>query len=107
MEVVAQSLRQGILRGISDGSFKDEHGTASFSLVGETSTMDGSHVTPGDPRDQSAYRSELSGIYAQVFSAYTLALQFGITEGSMTLGCDGESALYQCFLRPQDVTTST
>jgi hypothetical protein len=104
---LAQSLRNGSLRGISDGSFKDEHGTASFSLVGESSTMDGSHVTPGDPRDQSAYRSELSGIYAQVFSAYTLALQFGITDGSMTLGCDGESALYQCFLRPQDVTTSS
>lgn len=104
---LAEELKQGTLRGISDGSFKDEHGTASFRLVGgDTTSMYGDHTTPGHPQDQSAFRSELSGIYGQVLLTYTLAQQFKVTHGKVTVGCDGESALYQCFLKSQDLNAS-
>jgi hypothetical protein len=55
------------LQGVSDGSYKDHFGTAAFILViadDSATCIRGRVVTPGDPEDHNAYRSELAGIYA-------------------------------------------
>ena len=53
------------LQAVSDGSYKDQHGTASWriSITGECDYLIGAAVVPGPSEIQSAYRSELLGLY--------------------------------------------
>jgi hypothetical protein len=86
---------------VSDGSFKDLHGAASIVLEGvRYGTRVGTSVTvPGDPAVQCAYRSEAAGILAAIQLVNALAQYFGLSQGQCTLGCDGQSALNQCFFQ--------
>lgn len=59
--------------------------------------MTGVNVTPGNPSDQSAFWSELSGIYGFVTAVSVLCQVFQVTSGSITVACDGESALDYVF----------
>ena len=54
--------------GVSDGSFKDEGGTAAWIIENEAATqwIMGTVEVSGYGSDQSAYRSKLAGIYAMV-----------------------------------------
>ena len=85
--------------GISDGSFKDGKGTAHWILriQGEAqSDLEGDCWIPGDPSDQSAYRSELGGVYGMLCFLRLLCDFFGISElPLLSLGCDGDSAVWQ------------
>jgi hypothetical protein len=86
------------LRGVSDGSFKEKFGTASFILLpAEDSRLSirGRLVTPGSPEDQNAYRSELSGIYALTVMIWAVSTYFNVPSGHMEIACDGKSALQQ------------
>jgi hypothetical protein len=57
------------LSAVSDGSFKEKHGTAAWMIcVSETCVIRGRTITPGLPSDQSAYRSELIGLYGIVYT---------------------------------------
>jgi hypothetical protein len=58
--ILATLIQQESCIAVSDGSFKDQHGTASWVMEAETSCgrILGDCVTPGNPSDQSAYRSE-------------------------------------------------
>ena len=94
-KAVAESIKNGCCIAISDGSFKDEFGTASWIVQGEDEfgSLEGSLVTPGNPEDQSAYRSELAGLYGIAAIVNLLCQYHKITEGSITIGCDGLQAL--------------
>ncbi|CAJ1953157.1 unnamed protein product [Cylindrotheca closterium] len=65
-QVLLEALEKGKLWVISNGSFKQQVGTAAVQLR----TRPGGHViwikcrTPGKREDQSAYRSELIGLLA-------------------------------------------
>ena len=51
-------------------------------------------VTPGNPEDQSAYQSELAGLYGIAAIVNLLCQYHKITEGSVNIGCgDGLQAL--------------
>ncbi len=54
-------------------------------------------TVPGTAKDQSAYRSELAGLYCILLGAKQLCEFFNITQGSIELGCDGQSALDKAF----------
>jgi hypothetical protein len=57
--------------------------------------LDGDNWVPGTPTDQSAYRSELTGI-AGILSIVVIIIQhYDITKGSITIALDGYSALDQ------------
>jgi hypothetical protein len=85
--------RSGAIQAVSDGSFKSQHGTAAWMIViSSECVIYGSTVAPGDPSDQSAYRSELTGLYGIAMSIRYLELHFDF-RGSVTIGCDGLSAL--------------
>ena len=60
-------------------------------------------VTPGFNSDQSAYRSEISGLYEMVMIIKAIAKVWNLKEGGVTLGCNGKGALHQA-LSTQDVT---
>jgi hypothetical protein len=86
--------RQSLI-AVSDGSFKNGHGTAAWILYfSDSCNCVGRVVVPEEAHDQSAYRSELTGLYATAISVRLLERRFGII-GSVTMGCDGLSALQQ------------
>ncbi len=53
---------------MSDGFFKDRFGTAAYGI--ETNSSDGRMIgkviAPGNESDQSAFKSELSGIFSML-----------------------------------------
>jgi hypothetical protein len=54
------------------------------------------NVTPGDPSDQSASRSEVSGLLGMATMIRELCKFHHIIAGTVQFGCDGLSALSQC-----------
>jgi hypothetical protein len=50
-------------------------------------------ITPGNPEDQSASRSELAGLFGIATIVYLLCQYRDITEGTVTIDCDGLQAL--------------
>jgi Zn-finger nucleic acid-binding protein len=83
------------LVGVSDGSFKNKHGTAAWILkISEDRYIHGGAIAPGPPESQCAYRSELTGLYGIAFTIWYLETNLGWTS-NITVGCDGLSALQQ------------
>jgi hypothetical protein len=83
------------LVAVSDGSFKQGHGTAAWIIYfSDTCSCVGRVVVPGTPEDHSAYRSELTGLYAIAASILFIERRFGFS-GPVTVGCDGLSVLHQ------------
>jgi hypothetical protein len=92
---LAPAIVQGDAIVVSDGSYQDTYGTASWVLEGVDSKgcLVGNVIVPGNKRDQSAYRSELTGIYAILLMVSKLCHYYNINQGTIELGCDGKSAL--------------
>jgi hypothetical protein len=91
IEAIVQAIRSGTCSCITDGSYKDHHGTAAWKIIDLDNldhSIEGQVVTPGHPYQQEAYRSELSGLYASVAVINALTDFFSIMEGSITLACD-------------------
>lgn len=106
IEVITSGLTANIL-AVSDGSFKDNYGAAAWT-IGTLELHDilhGKVVCPGAAKDQSAYRSELTGLYAMMTVLHHLCLFNGIEESYVELGCDGASALSTIFDRDPVLTT--
>ncbi len=81
----------------SDGSFKDNKGTLAWVIKGEESRLVGYNWVPGEPLEQSAYRSELAGLLAAVTIVDELSSFNNIIAGKVTVGCDNISALDLAF----------
>ncbi len=94
---IAAALQARSCIGVSDGSFKDKFGTASWVLLGGGHRLTGDLVVPGHPDDQSSYRSELAGLYVMILMVHDICLQYGLMDGGIEIGCDGQEALYRCF----------
>ncbi len=61
---IAQSIAKGSAIAISNGSYKDGHGTVSWTIQDEAGhSVDGNVVCPGLAQDMSLYRSELVDLY--------------------------------------------
>jgi hypothetical protein len=102
-ESIVQSIRHGTCSCITDGSFKDKHGTAAWKILDldkPEHVMEGQVITPGFPHQQDAYRSELSGLYASVLAINALVTYYHVTEGAITLACDNISALRMASYDP-------
>jgi hypothetical protein len=95
LESIVQSIRTGTCSCVTDGSYKDHHGTAAWKIIDlekPDHCVEGQLVSPGSPSQQDAYRSELSGLYASIAVINALAEYFQITDGAITLACDNISA---------------
>ena len=93
---VAQAIRQGTAIAVSDGSFKDAIGSAGFVLEGSMYAHHrilGDCMVSGYGEDQSAYRSELCGLLGIMYSLRELCHHHHIQSGSITVACDGLSAI--------------
>jgi hypothetical protein len=65
--------------------------------IDQAGLIKGAVVVPGTAKDQSAYRSELAGIYSIMVAITKLCNFFDIQQGAIELGCDGQSALDKAF----------
>jgi hypothetical protein len=84
---------------VSDRSFKEAFGTAGFVLERGSSDLRilGVNVSLGGLVAQSSYQSEISGLCIIIFMVNLECQSFGITTGSVTVGCDGFLALKSVF----------
>jgi hypothetical protein len=83
---------------VSDGAFKDGRGTADFVLEDsehpcEDSRAIGVNTVPGSLDDNSAYRSEISGVSGVVSTVNCVCKAYGVTKGSIEVGLDGDQAM--------------
>jgi hypothetical protein len=99
-----ESLLHGDNRSISNGSFGDFFTSSGFSVVCDTTNvyLKGANIPPGFQKGQSPYRGELAGLYALIFVITSiLEWKYGSEarnfNGMVNVGCDGLSALQQCF----------
>jgi hypothetical protein len=86
----------GTLIAVSDGSYKAGYGTASWIIcdpTDETTFIAGKAIAPGTIEQQSAFRSELVGLYGIALFLYAMQEYVGVSTCSVTIGCDGLSAL--------------
>ena len=101
-----QATKQSFINvlAVSDGSFKNSHGTASWriSLRGQEDYFIGSTISPGSTSCQSAYRSELTGIYGICLTLWAMQRYFGCMIFA-EIGCDGLSALNTCQVRSDTI----
>ena len=101
-------LVRGDLVGVSDGSFHPKHRTGSMGWCLATKqgriVLKGGGLIPGDKSIQGSYRSEAGGLLALVTVIQALEKHHGgvIPVYSMTLACDGESALYRSLTGGRD-----
>ena len=92
---VAAALLRRDARAVSDGSYKEGHGTSAFVLHGDRpdKAIRGANVVPGSTAEQCAYRSELCGVVGILTVVEALCEQYGLTEGRIEIGLDGESVI--------------
>ena len=104
---MASKIIQGKGRCACDGSVKDALGTAAaiFMDVKEEEEYKVRNRTPGSDEEIHSYRSELCGILPNIIMINSIAKAHDIQEGTVTVGCDNESALWTA-LGDGDVSTS-
>ena len=88
---------------VSDGSYFDEFpiGSAEWILLSEDNSefIVGSGLCPGNPSQLNAYCSELRGLLGISTAMWALEQTLGPKPTSVIVGCDGKTALNQCFNR--------
>ena len=100
MDLVVSALQAHSLVGVSDGSYASGFGTAAWIWSDRRHPelqWKGAHIVPGSASKQSAYRSELSGLYGLGTMLRLLCEYYSISTGSVEVGCDGQSALSEMF----------
>ena len=96
LEKIGQSIKEGSLKVVSDGSYLDTHkvGTAAWMLeTPEGISTSGRMIIPGNEQAQGSYRSELGGIYGGLSHVALISKHLKIDKGKITLGCDGLGAV--------------
>ena len=86
---------------LSDGSYKNGYGAAAWVLEGDNKhgRISGAAIVPGEGVDHSSYRSEVTGLYCIILIITRLVEYHKVEEGTITVGCDGQSALVTVFSR--------
>lgn len=84
---------------VSDGSLKNEHGTAAWKIESENSIkrIVGLTFVSSFPIDQSAYISELAGLYSIIRVITIIVEVWQMEVSAVTIICDGLSALDKSF----------
>ena len=110
LQALLDGIRNHTAVCVTDGSYKNDLGTAAFILLANLQDRDDPftcvNCTPGLPTDMDAYRAELGGIYGSIATINMLATAFNIQDGSIILGCDCLSAI-QNILRQNNPPPKT
>jgi len=107
-EELGEDIWQGLAVAVSDSSFQLGNGAAAWTIEGATATnrIKGAICTPSSGNDQSAYCSELIGLWGILYSLKRFTEVNHITQGQVLIACDGISALQKtqtdAMAKPQD-----
>ena len=77
-------------------SSKEKWETSAIIIEGHKSSLHGisaSSTTPGHPKDQEAYRGELSGLLHTVMIVESQCDKYNIKEGEITAACNGINSI--------------
>ena len=99
-EEIAVSIESGDGKCMSDGSLKDDFGTAAYVplRVSEPNRYIRRTDVPGENDERSSYRSELCGILGNIIIYNAISALHGIEEPcEIEVGCDNETALWNSF----------
>ena len=97
---IAENIVTGNGKCMSDGSLKDDFGTAAYVPLrtAEENRYIGRTDVPGEDDEQSSYRSELCGILGNIIVYNAICILHGIDEPcEIEVGCDNETALWNSF----------
>jgi len=80
---ITDAVRHGLCEAVSDGSYKDGSGTAAWMIQDMLSkqVLSGTTIIPGHTSDQSAYQSELGGIFSIVTMIHNICNYYNISKG--------------------------
>ena len=108
IDEIIEDIRNGTELGVSNGSFKNLFGTASWVIENASGSQRilGNVLIPGFKSDQSAYRSEIGGIYGLVLVVELTKEMWNLDKGAIIIGCDGINDLYQALDVAYNPTTS-
>ena len=103
--ILSDAIRNKKAFALTDGSYKVK-GSAGYSITDfKGNAIKGACRVPGQPQDQSSYRSELAGILATLYKVLVLCQRHNITNGHITVACDntaaGQSINQQFYPNPQ------
>jgi hypothetical protein len=69
--------------------------------------LTGQLLVPGQPADQSAFRSELAGLYTMITLVNSLVDYYEVRNGTVELACDGIQALEYVFDTKKSITAAS
>ena len=105
---LAAKIIQGEAIAVSDGSSDAGWATSAFIITPRhqkaaktTPPLTGRNIVPGHINDLHSYRAELGGVMGIVTALTLLCKLHHITQGSIEIGLDGDSAL-QAVMRDED-----
>jgi len=108
-EQLAEAIHKEIAIAVSNGSFQSQQGAAAWMIEGynKNNQILGKGSTPGLPADQSAYHSELFGLWGIFKALQQFCQEIKIQSGHVWVTCNGLSALQQAQSRkPVDPVAS-
>ena len=91
---IADSIRNGDARVVTDGSFKDKKGAAAVKVYAGTRTtkcITAVAWAPGQAHKQNAYRSKLTGIDCALAIIKALVDQHKISSGEIEIALDSKT----------------
>ena len=110
LEKIVNGIKHGTFVGVSDGSFTPtfQLGSAAWIITSESDKgyLQGGGITPGTPTSHNAYRSEVAGIYGLLIILSCLQNITDMEGATITIGCDGSSALWTSFKQRHQVSSS-
>ena len=94
---LAEHLKEGNVQAVSNGSFIQAEMVGSAAWIIEstdgTISTESTIITSGEAKIQNPYRSELFGILGILATIQQLCNEFDVDNGSITIHCDGDSAI--------------
>ena len=111
LEELVSSIRTGGgYGGVSDGSYQkvDDICSAAWIFRSSTVEMKGGGVIPGPTGESNSYRGELGGLLGLVLILLVMEMTIPPTHTyTVTLACDGESALYKALCTDREYFNTT
>jgi hypothetical protein len=94
-KVLASAMVCGKTIAVSDGSFKNHHGTTGFVIKGDNRSgrLVGVNVIPGKTEYQLSYRSNIGGVAGILESLHCVSKAHGVLSGDIKIGLDREIAM--------------
>jgi len=94
-KILKEAMKKGEAWAVSNGSFVQGAGAAAWTIEGQNKEgrCTGTSLAPGVKSDQSAFRTELAGIYNIVYTLQYMTATWEDKELHLKIACNGKSAV--------------